>query len=249
MVNVPDVDDQIRFRDFLKRGLECRHQLVRELRDESDRVREDRGAPRWQLEAPQRGVEGREEQILGAHSGLRQAVEERRLAGVRVTHERHDRIGHALARIAMERARPLGVLELLLDFRDPLADQPAVDLQLALAGAAKEAEAAALPLEVGPGPDQPRALIGERRELDLKPSLVSAGPGAEDLEDEARAVDDLAAPGLLQVALLDRAHGAVDHRDPDALLPDHRGQPLDAAPPDQLPRPPPPPPPHPPPPP
>jgi hypothetical protein len=127
----------------------------------------------------------------------------------------------------MQPARALHILEVALDPHDPLADQAAVDLQLTLTGAAEEAEAAALALQVGPGFDQPAALIGERGKLDLQLTFLGAGPLAEDLEDQAGAVDDLALPGPLQVALLDRRQRRIDDGDLDRRLGDDVAELLD----------------------
>ncbi len=117
----------------------------------------------------------------------------------------------------MERAGAAHGLELALQQRDAVGDEAAVDFELAFARAAEKAEAAALALEMGPGPHQPRALIGQRRQLDLQAALMRARPRAENFEDQAGAVDDLAFPGALEIALLHRADRGIDDDDGDRL--------------------------------
>ena len=131
-----------------------------------------------------RRIERGEELIAGDHGRFRQRVEQRRFAGIGVADQGHHRQGHAPARLALQAAGALHILELLLELGDALLDEPPVDLELALAGAAEEAEAAALALEMGPGPHQAAALIAEGGELDLQLAFGGAGAGAEDLEDQ-----------------------------------------------------------------
>src|SRR3546814_6699767 len=64
-----------------------------------------------------------------------QAVEQGRFAGVGVAHQGDHRIGHALARVAVQAAGALHLVEVLLQPDDALGDQAAVDLELTLAGA------------------------------------------------------------------------------------------------------------------
>ena len=77
--------------------------------------------------------------------------------------------------------------------RSPM--QAAVGLDLRFAGAAEKAEAAALAFEMGPGPHQPALLIVEMGELDLQAPFPRPRARAEDLEDQAGAVEHLGVPG------------------------------------------------------
>ncbi len=140
-------------------------------------------------------------------------VEQGRLAGIGVADQRHDRIRHALAGAAVQAAGALHLLQLLADLGEALADQAAVGLDLGFARPAEEAEAAALPLEMGPAAHQPAALIGEMRQFDLQAAFARRGALAEDFEDQRRAVEHLHLPGALEIALLDRRELGIDDDD------------------------------------
>ena len=84
-----------------------------------------------------------------------------------------------------------------------VADDPAVGLELALAGSAG-ADAAAGARQVGPQPGQARQLVLELGELDLEAALVGLRVLREDVEDQPAAVDDLDLEQLLEGALLGR---------------------------------------------
>ena len=129
----------------------------------------------------------------------------------------------------MQGAGALDRVELALQPGDALADQPAVDFELAFAGAAEKAEAAALAFEMGPGAHQPRALIGQRRQFDLQAALMGARPRAEDLEDQPGAVDDLGLPAFFEIALLHRRQRAIDDDEPDLVLADQLAKIVDGA--------------------
>ena len=104
---------------------------------------------------------------------------------------------------AARRGRALlaDLLDALLHLRDPGPDDPAVGLELALAGAPR-ADAAPGPRQVGPEPRQARQLVLELGELDLEPALVGLGVLGEDVEDQPAAVDDLDVEQALERLLL-----------------------------------------------
>ena len=117
-------------------------------------------------------------------------VEQRRLAGVRVADDadrRHSRRSRPRAAVC---ALLADAVDPLLHLLDPVADDPPVRLQLALAGSAG-ADAALGARQVGPQPRQARQLVLELGELDLEPALVGLGVQGEDVEDQPAAVDDL----------------------------------------------------------
>src|ERR1700751_1224221 len=97
-----------------------------------------------QVKRAQGRIERGEQHVRGLNLGAGQPVEQRRFAGVGVADKRHDTIRYPLAAGAMQPPCRLNLLELLLEPRDAIANQAAVRLDLRLAGATHEAEAAAL---------------------------------------------------------------------------------------------------------
>ena len=158
------------------------------------------------------GIERGEQLVARGDLGAGQRVEQRGFAGVGVADQGDHRERHAPAGVAVQAAGAAHLLQLLLQPHDAVADQPPVGLDLGFAGAAEEAEAAALPLQMGPGPHQAGALIVEMRQLDLQRAFARGRPLAEDVQDQAGAVDHLAGPGAFQVALLHRRQRGIDDR-------------------------------------
>ena len=94
--DVADMQDEVGLEHLLERGAESRDQHRRQVGDEADRVGEDHLLAVRQPHAAERRVERREEHVLREDVGAGQPVEQRRLAGVRVADQRHDRARHAL---------------------------------------------------------------------------------------------------------------------------------------------------------
>ena len=201
---VADMHDEVG-RDHLFQGrAERRHQVVRQVGDEAHGIGQDDALAGWQHNRAHGGVEGREELVAGCRRGPGEAVEERRLAGVRVADQGDHGIGDALAGGAMQAAGAFDPVERTLQPADADANLAPVGFDLGLARPAHEAEAAALAFQVGPGSHQAAPLVAERGELDLEPAFPGARPGCEDLENECGAVDHLAVPGAFEIALLNR---------------------------------------------
>src|SRR6185436_16136747 len=108
------------------------------------------------------------------------AVEQRRLAGVRVADERDRRHGALLAPLAQLRPALAHVIDLALQRVDAGADAPAIGLELRFAGA-PGADAAAETRQRGAGSGEPRQQIFELRQFDLAFAFASAGAAREDV--------------------------------------------------------------------
>ena len=199
---VDDLDQDVGPVDLLERRPERVDQLVRQLVDEPDGVGDDRGLAVAELDLAAGRVERREQLVLGLrHLGADERVEQRRLAGVRVADDADGRPQPAVAAAGGRLALLADLLDAFLHLRDPRPDDPAVGLELALAGSAG-ADPALGPRQVGPQLGQPRQLVLELGELDLEAALVGLGVEREDVEDQPAAVDDLDVEQLLEGALL-----------------------------------------------
>ncbi len=93
-----------------------------------------------------------------------------------------------------------------------LTDEPAIRLELCLAGTA-HADTALLALEVGPPPHQAAGDVLQLRKLHFELAFEAAGALREDVEDETVAIEHAAARKLLEVALLAWGQCVVDEDD------------------------------------
>ena len=97
---------------------------------------------------------------------------------------------------------------------DARADAPAVGFELRFAGASR-ADAAAEPRQRVAGADQPRQQVFQLRELHLQLAFARPRAPREDVEDELRAIDDLAADRLFDLPQLRRRQLVVEDDDVD----------------------------------
>ena len=142
--HVDDVQHQVRLGHLLERRAKRRDERVRQPFDEPDRVRQEQPPLVRQAHLPHQRIERHEQRIRRFRRLLRQQVEQRRLAGVRVADERDERHRGLLpprARVAPPLANRV---DLFGDRVDPLTNTPAVGFEFRFAGSAG-ADAAAEP--------------------------------------------------------------------------------------------------------
>ena len=115
---------------------------MRQAADKSDRIDQHDGAAVRQCERARGRVKRGEQLILSQHARAGQRVEQRALADVRITDDRHRRHALLFAPRPQQAAALFQLRELLLQSRNPPPDMPPVRFKLRLARPAR-ADAAA----------------------------------------------------------------------------------------------------------
>ena len=195
--------------DFFKRGAKAGDEGVGQVADESDGIRQQDFAARGKLELAQLGVERGEHAGGLEHARLGEGVEQCAFAGVGVADERDDRDGHGLATLALLVADAADALELGLDVAEAMVDLAAIGFELGFTRAAG-ADAAAKLGHGAAASGEARELVLELGELDLELALAGAGVAGEDVEDELRAIDDVAGQAGFDVAKLRRGKVVIE---------------------------------------
>ncbi len=196
---------QIGLRRHLQRGPERRHQPVRQVTDETHRVRQQRRPLRRQVDQPRLRVESRKEPVIHVRIRVRKCIQQRGLARVCVPHQRHHRPRPPHPRaLAPRRDR----IDLALEFADPLPHRLVAQLQRALAGTlhADPALEPALLLRNR----QPRNQILQLRQLHLDLRLRRLRPTRKDLKNQLGPVDDLDPQRQIQIVHLQRRQIVVE---------------------------------------
>jgi hypothetical protein len=215
---VDHVHDQVGLADLLERRAERLHELMRQVAHEAHRVAQRVEPAVGRARTPHRRVEGREQRVLHEHTGARDAVQQARLARVRVARDRHAGHGEPVAVGPLRLARRRVALDLPAQLRHPAVDAAAVELDLRLTGTAAAHALTAGGLTTGlprhrlAPASEAREQVLELRELDLRLALAALRVLAEDVEDHRGAVDDLHLHDILERTALTRCElGVGDH--------------------------------------
>ena len=201
MAGVHDVQQQIRLHDFLQRGLERLDEAVRQLANETHRVRQQNVLIGRQFQPARGGVQRGEQFVLGQDFRAGEGVEQRGFARVRVTHDGRERPEIALASVALRGALAADDVEFARDLGDAVLHAAAVGFQLRFTIPA-HADAALLPGQVAPVPRQAREQVMQLREFNLQLALAGAGALRENVENQRSAVEHLAIEHDFEIAAL-----------------------------------------------
>src|SRR5678815_3468448 len=143
---------------------------------------------------------------------MSQPVEQRRLAGVRVTNERNRRDGLLVTTVPQLRTALAHLIDFALDGLDAHADAPAIRLELRFTWPPR-ADAAAKARQGGARSGQPRKEVLELSQFHLPAPLTSACTTREDVQNELRPVDHLALESLLELAQLSGSQFVIHDHD------------------------------------
>ncbi len=145
------------------------------------------------------------------HLGLRQRVEQRRLARIRVAHQRHGRDRRRLAPLPLLRSNAPDIFYLLLYVAHAPRNLAAIGFQLGFTGTAR-ANAAAQLRHLHAVPGQPRHHVLQLRQLDLQLAFAGARMPRKNVEDELRAVDHAPLNDFFNIALLRRTEIVIEEQ-------------------------------------
>ena len=149
------MENDIGLADLIQSRAEGVHQFMGQVGYEPHRVGENGGTAIGQAKLTKRRVERGEKHRFRQNLSPGQAIEQRRLASVRVADQGDDRIGRAFPPLPLKATCPAHVGQIGLELDNPIQQQTPVRLDLGLAGTAEKTEATPLPFEVGPGAHQP----------------------------------------------------------------------------------------------
>ncbi len=212
MRRIHDMQQQVGLHDLLEGGLERFDKVMRQLTDETDCIRHERGLVVGQLDLPGRGIQRGEKLVVHLHLRASEGVQQGGLARIRISHQRDQCPSVAPTPAPLFGSMLDDVFQRLADAMHPVLDAAAVQFQLLLARTA-QADTALLSLKVRPHSAQPRQQVMKLGKFDLEATFLRARMLGEDVENELCAINDLRAEHRAQItALRGRQLIVKDHR-------------------------------------
>src|SRR5712664_994978 len=183
--------------------------MVWQFPNEPNRIRQPIAIAFADIDLSRQRIHRGEQPVLDEHVVARERLEQARLPGVRVAHQRGRR--EIAASLPLIGAMLGDVLQPLLERGDLAADRAAIGFELGFARS-PEADTAADTRQVGPHARQARQQILELRQLDLQLRFVAARARREDVENDLGAVHHAHAEALLELDALHRREALVEQQ-------------------------------------
>ena len=174
------MNEKIGHHGFFKRGIEGLDETMRELANESHRVRKQERLFIGESDFPRGGVQRREEFILDENVGAGEGVQEGGFAGIRVAHDRGVRNRGAFAILALGGPLAFDGIKIPFEAIDLPPDLAFILLELGFA-LAFGSNAAALLAKVSPCTNKSRERILHASEIDLEAGFACLRPLRKDI--------------------------------------------------------------------
>ncbi len=214
---VDHMEDHVGIGYLLEGRAERLDELVRQVAHETDGIGERVRLAVLRQVLAYGGVQRGEERVLDEGTCLRDAVEQRRLAGVRVPGNSDGWHGIAITVRALRLTSGLESEDLLAQPGHPGVDAAPVELDLRFTRTTASHAVARAHLATGLAghrltpTTKTREQVFELGEFHLGFALTALGMLAENIEDDGRAVDDLDLHDILERTALARGELAVDY--------------------------------------
>ena len=193
------LDQQICVFYLFQSRTECLYQTVRQLMNESNRIRQEKRLIMPCVYATDAGLQCGEQHIFFHDRLLRKlselfhhAVQDRRLSRIGIAHQRHLRSPGLLSFPTLHIPGPADILQFLFQFRDPVFDLTSVQLQLLLTGTlvTHAAAGAALTAQCIVHAHQSRKHVLQSRCLHLQFGFSGLCTYGKYVKDQIRPVND-----------------------------------------------------------
>ncbi|RMT76931.1 hypothetical protein ALP40_05465 [Pseudomonas viridiflava] len=216
LVGVDDMQQQIGVARFFKRGTEGFDQFVRQVANEAHRVGQHDGTQIVELQSTQGRVQ-RGKQLVGCKNvRIGHGIEQRRLAGVGVAHQRY-------RRNVRTAATTTGLITLAANLFQATLDLPQADPEQATVGfelgftRTTQTNPAFLAFKVRPATYQTRTHVLKLGQFDLQLAFMGTRALGKDVENQTGAVKHATLERTFEVTFLAGREGVIEDHDVSLL--------------------------------